>query len=82
MAWWNRFFGRKTDYRVPFDLYTKKATRGAEVRVRRDGKVYYVALEHVEGTNFRPVGEPVGPYASEKEAEIAAVNSPWFLGGE
>lgn len=82
MAWWHGLFSRKPDYSVPFQLYTKNATRGAEVRVRRDGKAYYVALEHVEGTTWKPLGEEIGPYASEDEAENAAVNSSWFLGGK
>ena len=82
MAWWHSLFARKPDYQVPFQLYTKHGTRGAEVRVRRDGKAYYVALERVEGTNFRPIGEEIGPYNSPEAAEAAAVNSPWFLGGK
>jgi hypothetical protein len=82
MAWWDRFFGEKTDFKVLFQLYTKEATRGAEVRVRRDGKFYYVPLEHVDGTNFRPIADRVILYASAEEAEHAAVNSAWFSRGE
>jgi hypothetical protein len=89
MAWWHNLFKRKGTahptvpyYTVPFQLYTLKATRGAEVRVWHDGKAYYIALEHIEGTNWKPLGEQVGPYETAEEAEVAAVNSPWFLGGE
>lgn len=89
MAWWRDLFARKKKadpqepyYTIPFQLYTLKATRGAEVRVWNDGKAYYVALQHIEGTNWKPFGDQVGPYEIPEEAERAAVNSPWFLGGE
>jgi hypothetical protein len=82
MAWWRNLFARKSDYRVEFQLFTKEATRGAEVRIRRDEKAYYIALEHIEGTVWNPFGEEIGPYGSPEEAEIAAVNSPWFLEAE
>lgn len=82
MAWWHSFFARKPDYLVPFELYTKKASRGVQVRVRRNGKAYYIALEHIEGTVWRPLGEEIGPYDSPEEAEAAAIKSSWFLGGE
>jgi hypothetical protein len=82
MTWWHRLFARKLEYTVAFQLYTEQATRGAEVRVRRNGKAYYVALEHVEGDKWKTLGEEVGPYDSPEAAEVAAVNSPWFLGGE
>ena len=78
MAWWRNLFARAPDYRVAFQLYTNEATRGAEVRVRRDGKAYYIALEHVEGTTWRPSGEEVGPFETPEQAENAAVNSRWF----
>jgi hypothetical protein len=67
---------------VQFQLYTVEATRGAEVRVHRNGQAYYIALEHTEGTIWKPLGDEVGPYGSPEEAEIAAVNSEWFMGGE
>ena len=73
---------RQSGHRVPFQLFTRNATRGAEVRVRQDGKAYYIALEHVEGAHWKPFGEEIGPYATEEEAENAAINSPWFKGGE
>jgi hypothetical protein len=68
--------------KVLFQLYTKDATRGAEVRVRKDGKYYYVPLEHVDGTDFMIIPSRISLYRSEEEAESAAVNSPWFLRGE
>jgi hypothetical protein len=42
MAWWDRFFGKTHLAKVLFQLYTKDATRGAEVRARDDGKYYFV----------------------------------------
>ena len=82
MAWWQKLFARELEYTVQFQLYTKKATRGAEVRLRSDGRAYYIALEHIEGTIWKPFGDEVGPYDSAGQAETAAVNSPWFQGGE
>jgi hypothetical protein len=37
---------------------------------------------NIEGTNWKPMGEEIGPYASADEAEIAAINSSWFKGGK
>jgi len=83
MAWWDKFFGNKTHRaKVLFQLYTGDGTRGAEVRVRRDGKFYFVPLEHVGGTEWKTIPTQIAVYASEQEAEGAAVNSPWFLRGE
>ena len=82
MAWWDRFFGKSHVAEVLFQLYTEDAKRGAEVRLREDGKYYYVPLEHVEGTDFRVIPSRISHYGSEEEAEKAAVNSPWFLRGE
>jgi hypothetical protein len=82
MAWWDRFFNKTHVARTLFQLYTIDATRGAEVRLRSDGKYYYAPLEHVEGTEFRVIPSRISLYDSEQEAENAAVNSPWFLRGE
>ncbi|HVZ28141.1 MAG TPA: hypothetical protein VG798_05745 [Rhizomicrobium sp.] len=69
------------EYKVPFQLFTKNATRGAEVRVRPDGTAYYIALEHIEGAIWKPLGNEIGPYGSPEEAEVAAINSSWFVEG-
>jgi len=83
MAWWDRFFGKKAHLaQVLFQLYTKDGTRGAEVRARQDGKFYFVPLEHVGGTDWKVIPSQITTYASEQEAETAAVNSPWFLRGD
>ncbi len=68
-------------YTIAFCLYTFDAKRGAEVRVRSDGQAYFVELEWVEGTTFkvREPKEEIGPYKTVEEAEIVAVNRPWFL---
>jgi len=47
MGWLERLISRigrrsKRDYTVAFDLYNKNATRGAQVRVYRDGRAYFV----------------------------------------
>ena len=91
MAWWHRFFAAKagdppldTDYQVAFRLYNRDATRGAEVRVLRDGRAYFIEQEHVEGTIFkyREGCEAMGPYDTPEEAELAAIRRPWFNGTE
>lgn len=82
MAWWDRFFGKTHVATVISKLYTKDTTRGAEVRVQKDGKYYYVPLERVDGTDFRIIPSRISLYRSEEEAENAAVNSPWFSRGE
>ena len=65
-----------------FQLYTGNGSRGAEVRRREDGRFYFVPLEHVGGTDWKMIPSQITIYASEQEAEVAAVNSPWFLRGE
>jgi hypothetical protein len=86
MAWWHRWltsiFPRASDYQVLFSLYTVDAKRGAEVRLQRDGIIYYAEMEWVKDTIFkvRQGGRPIGPFATAEEAEAAATNSPWFLG--
>ncbi len=71
-------------YSIAFCLYTFDGKRGAEVRERMDGQAYFVELEWVEGTIFkaREPKEEIGPYKTLEEAEIAAVNRPWFLNRE
>jgi hypothetical protein len=91
MAWWHRFFApsdgdpsKNTEYRVVCNLYNSEGKRGAEVRVRRDGRAYFVEQEWVEGTTFtdRGRGEEIGPFESPEAAERAAVGRPWFSGDE
>jgi hypothetical protein len=88
MAWWHRLFSRKADslhrslgYEVPFRLYSKDGAKEVEVRVRRDGRAYFVEREWVEGTTFqdRGFGEEIGPYETPEAAEAAAAVRPWFL---
>ena len=54
------------------------------MRVRRDGRAYFVEREWVEGTTFkdRGRGEEIGPYETPEAAEAAAVGRPWFSRGE
>jgi hypothetical protein len=92
MAWWHRLFSQKAEvssespeYTVPFCLYSVDGKRCAEVRVRRDGRAYFVEREWVEGTTFkdRGRGEEIGPYETPEAAEAAAVaGSSWFSSGE
>jgi hypothetical protein len=88
MAWWHRLFSRKAGvatqnpaYEVPFRLYSKDGAKEVEVRVRRDGRAYFVEREWVEGTTFRDrgFGEEIGPYETPEAAEAAAAVRPWFL---
>ena len=90
MAWWHRFSAPKVAapsehlaYSVAFSLYTANGSRGIEVRVRHDGRAYFVEMEHVEGTIWkeRGRGDEIGPYESPEAAEAAAIVSPWFKGG-
>ena len=89
MAWWHQFFRTKVAgpserpaYQVAFCLYSKDGKREVEVRVRRDGRAYFVDREWVEGTTFkdREGGEESGPYETAEVAEAAAVVRPWFIG--
>jgi hypothetical protein len=91
MAWWHRLFSPKagapsegSEYKVASSLYSVDGTRGAEVRVRRNGRTYFVEREWVEGTTFkdRGRGEEIGPYETPEAAEAAAVARPWFSGGD
>ena len=70
----------RIEYKVEFTLYSPDGKRGAEVRVRRDGLVYFADQEWVEGTTFRQRGDEVGPYQSPEAAEAAAISRPWFSG--
>jgi hypothetical protein len=89
MAWWRRIFPRtrwwwprEVAYEVPFRLYTVDGKRGVEVRLRRNGFVYFVEQEWVEGTTFRdrPESQEHGPYETLEAAEAAAVSRSWFNG--
>jgi hypothetical protein len=82
VAWWYRHFGETHLARTVSQHYTIDGNRGAEVRVRKDGKYYYVPLEHVGGTDFKVIPSRIALYQSKEGAESAAVNSPWFLRGE
>ena len=90
MAWWRRLFSRKIgatsypEYEVAFSLYSADGKRSAEVRIRRDGKAYFVDRVWVEGTTFRDLspGEEIGPYETPEAAEAAAVSRPWFSAGK
>lgn len=71
-----------SDYRVAYDLYSEDGMRGVEVREFRDGQVYFVEREWVDGIGFkdRHSGRMVGPFASTDEAEKFIVATPWFCG--
>jgi hypothetical protein len=72
---------QKPTYEVPFRLYSKDGHKEIEVRVRRDGRAYFVEREWIEGTTFkdRGFGEEIGPFETPEAAEAAAVVRPWFL---
>ena len=87
MSWFGWLFSRngrrsESDYTVAFELYNKNAKRGAQVRIYRDGRAYFVDREWVEGTTFKDRSGSAlnGPYDTPVEAEKAAVSRPWFYG--
>jgi hypothetical protein len=89
MAWWSRFFQRKTgsrlrglQYKVAFNLYSKDGKREVEVREFDNGETYLVEREWVEGTTFkdRHAGRMVGPFTSPEGAEKFIVATSWFCG--
>ncbi|MGN6516719.1 MAG: hypothetical protein ACTHLR_12875 [Rhizomicrobium sp.] len=89
MAWWDRIFKRNVgprlqgaEYRVAFNLYSEDGKREVEVREFRNGEIYLVEREWVEGTTFedRHAGQMVGPFASPQAAEKFIVATAWFCG--
>ena len=70
------------DFIVLFELYSADGKRCAEVRLRSDGKAYFVERERVAGDTYkdRGAGEEIGPYDTSELAEAAAVARPWFNG--
>jgi hypothetical protein len=82
IAWWYRHLGDSHLARTVSQIYTTDGERGAEVRVRKDGKYYYVPLENVGATDFKVIPSRIALYQSKEGAESAAVNSPWFLRGQ
>ena len=71
-----------SEYRIAFNLYSDDGKREVEVREFRDGKIYLVERDWVEGTSFkdRHLGRMVGPFASADEAEKFIVATSWFCG--
>lgn len=94
MTWWERLLPKRagapaSDYVVPFRLYSADGKKSAEVRVRRDGKAYFVEQERFDDDNCkdhddnfknRGLGEEIGPYETPELAEAAAVARAWFKG--
>jgi hypothetical protein len=89
MAWWSRFFRRRSrsplhgfEYRVAFKLYSPDGEREVEVLEFRHGETYLREREWVQGTTFkdRHSGNMVGPFASPADAENFIVATPWFIG--
>jgi hypothetical protein len=72
------------EFRIACKLYDVDAGREVEVREFRNGEVYLVERERVDGEAFvdRHSGRMVGPFASAEAAEEFIVATAWFTGRE
>lgn len=85
MAWWPQAFrwtklSNGLEYKVALQLYSPDGKRCSEIRMHRDGTVFFVDQECIDGTTFRNrgQGEEIGPFPSPKAAKAAAQSRPWF----